>query len=76
MSCVNSAPRRPEHFHGKHLFRGLQVFNVLIYTSKQPRKGIVLKEGGGGGSVMKDALFSLFLASGVGRQERGGVWGC
>lgn len=47
VSCVNSGALWLPHFHGKHLFGGLQVFNTLIYTSKQPRKGIVLKGGEG-----------------------------
>lgn len=71
VSCVNSGALWLLHFHGKHLFRGLQVFNMLIYTSKQHRKGIVLKGARDyrrrEGRVMKDALFSLFSPSGVGR---------
>lgn len=47
VSCVNSGALWLPHFHGKHLFGGLQVFNALIYTSKQHRKGIVLKGGEG-----------------------------
>lgn len=70
------------HFHGKYLFcvcvcgggRGAGL-NTLIYTSKPPRHGIVLREEGSRrreGRVMKGALFPL-CPSGLGRD--GSLWG-
>lgn len=71
LSCVNSGALWLLHFHGKHLFGGLQVFNTLIYTSKQHRKGIVLKGGEGlqkeGGQGNEGCFIFSFFPSGVGR---------
>lgn len=68
---MNSGALRLPHFHGKHLFGGLQVFNTLIYTSKQHRKGIVLKGGTGlqkeGGQGNEGCFIFSFFPSGVGR---------
>lgn len=60
-----------------------RVFNAFICTSKQPRKGIVLKGGlrdrrRREGSVMKDALFSPFftLRGGQGFKSRREAHSC
>lgn len=58
-------------FSWKASLWGLQVFNTLIYTSKQHRKGIVLKGGEGlqkeGGQGNEGCFIFSFFPSGVGR---------